>query len=331
VINSSENRQVHQENEMKYHQLSEVERYQIEAGIALGISLSDIAIKIKRHRSTLFREIKRNGHITQEGYLGTSAHGSYCIRRQKCKPRNKIRGNLKSYIENRIRMKWSPEQIVGRLRLEKNTSIGVETIYRYIYRDRKNEGTLWLNLRHRRSRRKRRIPHPRWPKKISRIPAETRPIEITERRRTGDFERDIIVGRKRSGYLLTLVDRKSKLVRLRKSLVLRPKHIHKVTIRSLKGLAPLSLTNDNGVEFLEHAMTANALNIPVYFTRPYASWERGTVENTNKLIRQYFPKSSNLKEISHAQIKVVQNALNQRPRKTLGFRTPNESHFEERL
>jgi IS30 family transposase len=78
-------------------------------------------------------------------------------------------------------------------------------------------------------------------------------------------------------------------------------------------------------------MTANALNIPVYFTRPYASWERGTVENTNKLIRQYFPKSSNLKEISHAQIKVVQNALNQRPRKTLGFRTPNESHFEERL
>jgi IS30 family transposase len=314
---------------MKYRHLSQVERYQIEAGIALGMNLSQVAKKIGRHRSTVFREIRRNGHITQEGYLGMSAQCDYEIRIKRSKPKMKIRGNMKSYIDRRLRMRWSPEQIAGRRKVEGMSTVGIETIYRYIYQDRKSGGNLWTYLRHRRARRKKRFPYQRWPKKIPRIPAEARPVEITERQRTGDFERDMIVGRSQSGYILTIVDRRSKLVRLRRSDTTRPAAIHKLTVRALRNLSVCSLTNDNGVEFLAHDKTARSLGVTVYFTRPYASWERGTVENTNKLIRQYFPKRTNLKEISSAQIKMVEKALNQRPRKTLGFRTPNEWHAQD--
>lgn len=317
---------------MKYHQLSERERYQIEAGIALGMSPDQIAKRIKRHRSTIFRELKRNARIRRGGYGAMSAQSGYDIRRyRRSRPKKKIRGNLKKRIDTLIQRKWSPEQISGRLKFEKKASVGVETIYRYLYEDRKNGGSLWKNLRHRRAKRRKRFPSPRWPKQIPRIPAENRPSAIQNRQRVGDFERDMIVGSDRRGFLLTVVDRKSKLLRIRKADHLKARYIHKRTIQSLRGLQVRSITNDNGVEFLRHDTTSKTLGAPIYFTRPYASWERGTVENTNKLIRQYFPKLTNFKEISYEKIKMVQNALNHRPRKTLGFRTPMEAYTEEIL
>ena len=206
---------------MRYHQLTEVERYQIQAGIELGLKIKDLAIKLKRHRSTIFRELKRNGHISREGYCAQPAQMIYETRRLKCRPKLQILGQLKNYIDQRIKLQWSPEQIAGRRKLENLSSIGVETIYQYLYREKLSGGTLWKNLRHVRPRRKKRFPHQRWPKSLQRLKAEERPIEVDRRERTGDFERDLIVGRERQGYLMTIVDRKTRftLIRDRKSVV----------------------------------------------------------------------------------------------------------------
>jgi transposase, IS30 family len=312
---------------LNYRQLTLQDRYQIEAGIALGMSIEDIASQLGRHRSTIFRELRRNGRLLREGYCASSAQLQYHWRRDRGGPRLKIRGQLKRWVDDRIRRKWSPEQITGRLKLEKKGSLGTETVYRYLLRDRSSGGELWKNLRHSCSRRKPRFPHPRWPRSIPRHAAENRPKVIDERRRKGDFERDLIVGKGRSGYLMTLVDRKTKLVRLVQPRCLEASEIHQVTLRAVRGLKVRSLTNDNGVEFVAHKRTSRVLKAPIYFTRPYASWERGTVENTNKLIRQYFRKNASFKEITRAQIEMVQTQLNQRPRKSLGFRSPMEAHF----
>lgn len=271
------------------------------------------------------RELKRNGHVTREGYSALHSTSQYEDRRKKCRPKFKIFGQLKKFIDAKLKQQWSPEQIVGRARLENQSDIGVETIYRYIYRDRQEGGDLWKNLRHTRKKRKKRFPAPRWPKSLPRTSIEQRPEQINQRKRKGDFERDLVVGSQRAGYLLTLVDRKTRFVKIIK--INRPtsKEVHEATLAAFKGLTVLSLTNDNGCEFIRYQETAKALNVPIYFTRPYASWERGTVENTNKLIRQYVPKKTKITEITHEEIKMVEMVLNDRPRKTLGFKTPNEA------
>lgn len=311
---------------MIYHQLTQEERYQIEAGICIGMRVNEIAKRLDRHRSTVFRELKRNGHITREGYSGLNAQHQYLVRKEKANGRFVIKQGMRSWIDRRLKLQWSPEQVVGRRKLEKKSPVGIETVYRYIYRDKLSGGELWKNLRHSKGKRRRRFPRVRWPSSVGRLNASDRPMVIEKRQRKGDFERDLIVGARRQGHLLTLVDRKTKLVRLAKPQGLSAKYIHSSTINSLRGLKIKSLTNDNGLEFIAHKKTARALGVKVYFTRPYASWERGTVENTNKLIRQYFPKTTNLREVSYEKIKMVQMLLNRRPRKSLGYRTPEEAH-----
>jgi IS30 family transposase len=238
------NRQVQGEN-MNYRQLSELERYQIDAGISLGFSLSEISRRIGRPRCTVFRELKRNGHLSREGYSAVYSSEQTLQRRCRSKPRFKIHGHMKLWIDSRLREKWSPEQIVGRARLENRPIVGVETIYRYIYRDRLQGGELWKNLRHTRRSRKKRFPAPRWPKSLPRTPIQERPPEANARSRTGDFERDLIVGTQRSGYLLTLVDRKTRWIRLAK--IERPtgELVHQATLKALHGVSVHTLTNDN--------------------------------------------------------------------------------------
>lgn len=326
MITSSQNHQVHEEKSLKYHQLTQDERYQIEAGIDLGLSIQQISLRLKRHRSTIFRELKRNAHITREGYSALYSQQQYEERRVRCRQPFVIMGPLKVWIDNRLKLQWSPEQIVGRALLEKHTCAGVETIYRYLYRDKKSGGTLWHNLRHSGNRRRRRFKTSRWPRANPRLAAENRPAVIENRKRSGDFERDLIVGPDHSSQMLTLVDRKTKLVRLRKVENKTAAAVHDQTLAALDGLTVRSVTNDNGCEFIAHQNTAKALGVPIYFTRPYASWERGTIENTNKLIRQYFPKKTNLKEIPDEKVQMVEMLLNHRPRKLLGFRTPIEAN-----
>jgi IS30 family transposase len=310
---------------MKYHQLTQTERYQIDAGISLGLSIKEISVRLKRHRSTIFRELKRNAHISREGYSAIYSHSQYTQRRKRCLRKPVIRGDIKRWINARLELQWSPEQIAGRRKLEGRSLVGTETIYRYLYREKLLGNLLWKNLRHVRSKRKKRFMVPRWPSHLTRPGIDKRPQIIEKRRRFGDFERDLIVGAERQGYLLTIVDRKTKLTRIAKINRPQAEPVHQATVDALNGLQVRSLTNDNGFEFTGYKKTSNELKVPVYFTRPYASWERGTIENTNKLIRQYFPKQLNLKEVSHEKIKMVEMVLNYRPRKQLGFRTPIEA------
>lgn len=326
MITSSQNRQVHEEKPLKYHQLTQTERYQIEAGIDLGFSIQEIATRLKRHRSTLFRELKRNAHVTREGYSALYSQEQYEERREQSRRPFLIIGPLKVWIDNRLKLQWSPEQIVGRRRLESLSPLGVETIYRYLHREKIAGGNLWHNLRHSRNRRRKRFKIPRWPGANPRLAAENRPAIIEQRLRAGDFERDLIIGPEHSSQILTLVDRKTKIVRIRKLERKTSEAVHQQTLAALAGVQVHSLTNDNGCEFIAHKATGEALNVPIYFTRPYASWERGTIENTNKLIRQYFPKKTNLKEIPNEKIQMVETLLNHRPRKLLGFRTPIEAN-----
>jgi transposase, IS30 family len=326
MVESPSNRQVHKETIMHYHHLTEVERHQIEAAISLGLSMSEISRRLKRHRSTIFRELKRNGHMYREGYSAYYSNTQYKTRRERSKRKFIIRNQLKRFINERIKVQWSPEQIVGRCRSQGHKSVGIETIYRYLYRDKKQGGSLWINLRHSKGRRKKRFSSQRWPLAVLRPTLEQRPKIVEQRKRKGDFERDLIVGAARQGYLITIVDRKTKLLRLAKLKQATAEQVHSATLTELKDLEPKTITNDNGREFMHYKQTAKDLGASIYFCRPYASWERGTVENTNKLIRQYFPKKTNLKEIRNETIKMVEALLNNRPRKKLGFKTPIEAN-----
>lgn len=327
AVESPKNRQVHKEIFLIYHQLTLFERYHIETGILLGLSITEISRRIGRHRSTVFREIKRNGHVRREGYSANASDQKYYERRTR-QGRTKIDRAMQSEIDEKIKQKWSPEQIVGRFKLESKPIVSVETIYRYLYRDKIKGGVLWKNLRRSNGKRKKRFPRTPWPSRNQRLGIELRPQEIESRSRVGDFERDTMVGAGRSGYLLCMVDRKSKLTRLAKVKSLHAHVVHKATVMALKKLKPKSITNDNGLEFSGHLKTAKILKLPIYFTRPYASWERGTVENTNGLVRQYFNKATDFTEVSDEKIKMVEMALNRRPRKTLGYRTPLETNAQ---
>jgi IS30 family transposase len=310
---------------MRYRHLSQEERDIISLGEMLEKSSREIAWILCRHHSSVCRELKRNKHSL--GYSKYIAQDYYWRRRLRGGPRRKIQGEFKCHIVRQLERQWSPEQIVGRMKREGRAGVSIETIYRFIYRDRQRGGFLWKNLRRCRPKRKRRFPRYTW--RHNRPGIDQRPESTNKRKRLGDFERDLIEGADHQGALLTIVDRKSRLTRIAHLQNKWAQSIHEATLRTLRGLRVRSLTNDNGPEFCAFKKTTTALKVPVFFTRPYASWERGTVENTNGLIRQYFPKKTSLKEISNEQIRRVERLLNNRPRKILGFLTPAEVHFKK--
>jgi transposase, IS30 family len=225
-------------------------------------------------------------------------------------------------IKALIRLDWSPEQISDHGRNSQMIRISHEWIYQYIYEDKNDGGSLWEHLRCRKKRKKRygsyekrgQIPH--------RTSIDERPKIAADRSRLGDWEADTIIGKGRKGAIVTLVDRKSRYLRM--GLVKRrTKEAVKEMIVSLLANHPVhTITCDNGKEFADHQAVAKELGAEVYFAHPYASWERGTNENTNGLIRQYFPKNTDFRELKHEEISFVDNRLNTRPRKCLSFCSP---------
>lgn len=308
-----------------YRHLSSEEKDIIELGQRLRKSSREIAFVVGRHHSTIAREIKRSIPFKPAGYSAMISQELYENRRRKGGPRRKILGNFKRWITAKIKLQWSPEQIVGRAIHEGHPKVSVETVYRFLYRNKELGGELWKNLRRSRPKRKRRFPRHTWRK--NRPGLEQRSTGATDRSEDGHFERDLIEGPREIGSaMLTVVDRRSRLVRIQKLENKWASGVHRATMKALWGLKVRSMTNDNGVEFSAFDKTSKALRAPVFFTRPYASWERGSIENMNGLIRQYFPKKSNLKEFTRAEIKHVEKLLNHRPRKTLGWLTPHEVH-----
>lgn len=309
---------------MAYKQLTQEQRYQIKALLDNKIAKMQIATTLGVDRSTINREIRRNSG--KRGYRPKQAHGKSLARRQeKSKPR--IGAEVWALVEKTLQDDWSPEQVSGKLKAS-GISVSHERIYQHVYADKLAGGTLWKHLRHPKKYRKRAGGRDRRGKIPNRRSIDQRPAIVDERSRIGDWEADLILGKNHQGVALTLTERKSRFTLLR---TFPSKHADPITqgIKELlKWDARLkTITFDNGKEFAGHEEIASALDADCYFAHPYASWERGTNENTNGLIRQYLPKSRDLKNISIEEESRIMDKLNLRPRKCLDFKTPYEVFF----
>lgn len=314
---------------MNYSQLTRVQRYQISALMNAKHNQSQIAVLIGCHKSTILRELRRN--CGQKGYRPHQAD-EMAFNRQCDAYRARITPQTWQEVERLLRLDWSPEQITGRLKLEKRPTVSHESIYMYIYADKRHGGTLYRHLRSQKKQRKRYSGYIRRGQIPNRTSIDKRPVIVARKSRFGDWEADTIVGAHHKGGILSAVDRKSKLTRLRK---LATKAAAEMKDNCIALLGPLAarvhtITVDNGKEFCEHEQIAATLQARIYFAHPYSSWERGLNENTNGLIRQYFPKKSDFSQITNIELERVAELLNNRPRKTLGYRTPNEVFFKQR-
>ena len=286
-----------------------------------GKSTPQIADLLGRDRSTIYRELKRNAG--RRGYRPKQAQRLADERRVACRRTHKLDDpELHEYVCQRLEMRWSPDQIAGRGRRDFARQPGQwvsrQTIYNWI--DAKApQWQAWL-------RRGGRPPEKRG-KLRDCVRIDGRPDVINCRRRYGDWEGDTIVGKGRRNALVTMVERKSGLARIGRVDDLKASTTRRVAQRRLRDLPAAlrrSMTFDNGKEFAEHQQLGKSLGMAVYFAQPYRSWQRGTNENTNGLLRQFFPKGTDFAQISHQEVACVEKLLNERPRKRLGYRTPNE-------
>lgn len=311
----------------KYRQLTFEDRIYIEVWHWERRSLKYIAERLGVHPSTITRERKRGGTgALKIGYMAYAGqkHRQVAVKRRGRK--SKLTGDLLCYVLGRLREGWSPEQISGRLKLEGGHQISHEAIYQFLKNDKANGGKIYLHLRRGHRRRRKRFSVPRVRSDLlNRRHISTRPSEINDRSRIGDWERDLMYGDSRRAAFLTFVERATLFTVIKKVESKSPKEIASKTIEAMAKTNCKSITNDNGFEFREHEFESKTLNVPIYFTNPYSSWEKGTCENTNGLIRQYFPEDVSMKEIKDEQIKAVEQRLNNRPRKKIGFRTPLEA------
>jgi IS30 family transposase len=306
------------------------QRCQIYALLQSGHSQAHIARQIGVNRSTVSRELVRN--VGARGYRFKQAHEKASQRRQKAsdQPRKMTPDVVKLIEEKLTREQWSPDQISGRLEKDGVLFISHETIYRHVWKDKKDGGTLYLHLRHSGKKYNKRnsknsgrglIPN--------RVDIDQRPAIVAAKSRIGDWEADTIIGANHKGAVMSHVERRSKYTKLAK---LPDKTANSVVQACRRVLSPLAhriktITYDNGKEFASHAEIATSLGALSYFAKPYHAWERGLNEHTNGLVRQYFPKGSNFSILSNADVQRVEDKLNSRPRKILGYHTPREVFF----
>ncbi len=309
---------------MNYHQLTQEERYHIYAYKETGKLPAEIADILDRSKSTIYRELTRN--TGARGYRPKQAN-ELASERHKLKIKAiKITPAIIAKVEAQIRLDWSPEQVSGRLLKENNILISHETIYQHILTDKAAGGDLYKHLRCQKKNRKRygtKSDDKRGQIK-DRVSIDKRPQVVEDKSRKGDWEGDLVIGKNHKRALVTLVDRKTKKTKIA---IVDSKHSIPVSIAVVELLedeTKHTVTFDNGKEFAEHKHIKDKTGAMVYFAHPYSSWERGLNENTNGLIRQYFPKGSCFENISDADVKRVEDILNNRPRKALGYCTPNE-------
>jgi transposase, IS30 family len=313
---------------MTYKHLTREERYQIHTLKRQGASLGCIAAELGRTRSTISRELQRN--TGAKGYRPAQAHDKALARQRERRNAQHFSCEQWVDVEALLRLSLSPEQVSGRLRLEKALCISTESIYQRAYRDKAQGGDLVSYLRCQKVRRKRYASgQDRRGILAHRIGIEQRPAVVDQRSRIGDWEGDTVIGRGHKGALVTLVERKSRYT-LACQVVSR--HSTGVTQAVIELLRPHkgqchTLTFDNGKEFAQHVFMAQCLKASVYFANPYCSWQRGLNENHNGLLRQYFPKKTNFLNVSQHEVDDAVYLLNHRPRKCLGYRTPHEVFF----
>jgi IS30 family transposase len=309
-------------------QLNESHRAILEIMLFYQLPKTQIAQRLKVHRSTVYRELARNRSPC--GYRAIEAQKRADSRRQRrCHPQKMNDEEVQGYVCQRLEQRWSPDQIAGRscrdFRRHPNRQISRQTIYRWVDQLGPPQRRFWRQyLRFVSPRRKSREKVGRLSNTIS---IEGRPKIVDQRRRFGDWEGDTIVGRRRRGGLVSLVERKSGYTFLARVDNLQADTVRRAAERQLTRLPKIwrhTLTFDNGKEFAEHQLLAEHTGMAIYFARPYAAWQRGTNENTNGLVRHYWPKGTDLVAQSHPAVAALQNSLNDRPRKRLGYLTPRE-------
>jgi len=296
---------------------------------------AELARRLGRHRATLKRELKRFRRCRiwsyHAYYLPDHAHRfAQEQRRRKRGFRWVKHAPLLRYVKEKLASKWSPEQIAGRLTRDYPDDglmrVSHASIYRWLKADRKAGGEHWKNLRQSHKTRRKRYGSGPWRSRIpDRVSIDQRPAQANRRDQVGHWESDTVLGK--HGRLATHVDRKSRYVLIGRLPNGTAVEFNAASIRCFKRVPPRgrkTLTADNGSEFVEHKALGSRLGFKTYFAKPYSSWQRGTNENTNGLIRQYLPKGSDFADLSHQRVARIEKALNNRPRKCLGYRTPAE-------
>lgn len=318
-----------------YHHLTSCDREMIMLWLSHGWSITSIAKYLNRSKSTISREIKRNS--CQDFYRASTAQKKYAARRSACHMQPKLSNEaLKETIREKIELyQWSPEQIAGRLSYENSEySISYSTIYRALHDrkfNRKGEYGRGLILKLRRKGKNVRRKFEKRGKIIISNPIEDRPEEANKRLRIGDWEGDTVAGVINKSCLVTLTDRRSRFLLSRKSKTKLSGDVNEVMSSLLKGQPVFTVTLDRGKEFARHNEITKETGIEFYFPAPHQPWARGTNENTNGLLREYFPKGTDISQMTDRLVERVVYNLNTRPRKCLGYATPYEVFYSTTL
>lgn len=325
---------------MSYHHFTPLERGKIEVMVKHGKSHGAIARELGFYRTSVLRELRRNG--TKAGYDGEKAQRRYRQRRKVCRPVSKLAGDspLRDYVLEKIAEdQWTPELVAGRLRLDYGDAPGMrvchETIYQAIYTDGHYLDLLREELPQARAKRRKRGQGKkrRAPGIPDRVGIAERPAIVDERTEIGHWEADTLVGKNQDGFAVTLVERRSRLLEAAKTQTKAAREVQQTVIEALEA-RPISwvktITFDNGTEFAGHAAIAKRLGVRIYFADPYSAYQRGSNEQVNGLIRRYLPKGTPFRQLTQEQLDQIVEKINNRPRKCLGYRTPNEVFEEQR-
>lgn len=306
--------------------LTAAQRYTISVLLAQKTLQSSIATTIGKSPAVISREIKRNS--TANGLYDDDFAQKKYENGLKSKPRAiKFTDSVQNLVKEGLSKQWSPEQISETAKSEGNFCVSHEKIYQYVWLDKQNGGKLYENLRNQGKKyRKRGAEKDKRGSIKDRVSIHERPVVVDEKTRLGDWEGDTIIGKDHKGAILTTNERKSGFLLMKK---LGGKNATDLSIQMVAVLTPYkavchTLTVDNGKEFARHTDISKSLEINIYFADPYASWQRGANENTNGLIRQYIPKKTDFDTISDQRVQEIQDLINNRPRKRLNWKTPNQ-------
>ena len=315
---------------MSYRQITRDERYTLWHLRRCGWSASAIAALLGRHRSTISRELRRNAARSGGTYRPELADSYARVRRSRSRRNGRFTHRDWQRVTRLLRRQWSPEQIAGHLSRHRRLAISHETIYRYIWADKHAGGTLHTHLRGaRKQRRKRYGRYDSRGRLAGKRPITARPPAVARRTRIGHWEVDTVLGAGQAGpCIVTLVERKTGFTVIGKLAQRTGAHVTARLIHLLRRQPrPVyTVTADNGTEFHDYATVERHTGVPFYFATPHHAWERATNENTNGLIRQYLPKGQSMAHLTQHDCNRIAQHLNRRPRKRLGFRTPEECY-----
>ena len=323
-VSSARKRQI-----MSYHQITSDERYRLSALRRQGYGNARIARALGRHRSTVWREVRRNAHVDGHYHVQKAIEHSRA-RRWRSRSHPRFKPQQLRLVWKLIRRCWSPEQVAGSLRNSRRLHISHETIYRHIWTDMKRGGHLHTYLRGAIKRRRKRYgAYDSRGRLAGKLMIQQRPAHIEQRRQLGHWEIDTVLGKGSQHCIVSLVERKSGYLQIAKIKARNVEQTSSATIQLISRHPDRfkTITADNGTEFHGYADIQKATGVRFYFATPHHAWERGTNENTNGLIRQYLPKGTSMAALTQTQCDDIARELNTRPRKRHGYRTPEQIFF----